>query len=99
MKVHSNAFSKSLFLFGTVFSSITIIGTESLTPIKYNINSNINRIQTSTIRKATSSSSSNSNSASSSSIMEQEQQEEAKRICPFLSPPEDPTTTFEAAMG
>jgi len=31
--------------------------------------------------------------------MEQEQQQEAKRICPFLPSPEDPTTIFEAAMG
>jgi len=87
-----NAFSRSLFLFGTVI----IIGTESLTPIKYNIssrsitsNNNKNRIQTRTIHKA----------SRASSIMEEKQQEEAQRICPFLSPPEDPTTTFEAAMG
>jgi len=32
-------------------------------------------------------------------MMEEKQQQEAQRICPFLSPPEDPTTTFEAAMG
>mmetsp|Transcript_37894 Transcript_37894/g.41091 ORF Transcript_37894/g.41091 Transcript_37894/m.41091 type:complete len:97 (-) Transcript_37894:824-1114(-) len=92
-----NAFSRSLFLFGTLI----IIRTESLTPIKYNIsnrsitsNNNTNRIQTSTpstrtIHKA----------SSASSMMEEKQQEEAQRICPFLSPPEDPTTTFEAAMG
>mmetsp|Transcript_1752 Transcript_1752/g.2022 ORF Transcript_1752/g.2022 Transcript_1752/m.2022 type:complete len:99 (+) Transcript_1752:81-377(+) len=94
-----NAFSKSLFLFS--FSSI-ILETESLTPIKYKINissrsswNNNNRIQsaTTTIHQATSSSS------SASSIMEQEQQQEAKRICPFLPSPEDPTTIFEAAMG
>mmetsp|Transcript_45967 Transcript_45967/g.51410 ORF Transcript_45967/g.51410 Transcript_45967/m.51410 type:complete len:96 (+) Transcript_45967:81-368(+) len=91
-----NAFSSSLFLSGTVI----IIGTESLTPIKYNIsnrsitsNNNNNRIRTTTTPRTI------HRASRASSIMEEKQQEEAQRICPFLSPPEDPTTTFEAAMG
>lgn len=37
--------------------------------------------------------------SSSSASRDAQQQEEAKQICPLVPPPDDPYTTFEAAMG